>query len=553
LVIPAAAEWIEIKNGMDMETISKVSQYCDSLVYSAFEIPPHFWVQSAEHEPKYANMEAALNTFRQGPINSAWLDIKDVADEILATLGLGDKYEFRYALKYESTRADMQKDLENGALTRAEYRERVSYGFDEENDELLSQFTVINTTIALEHALNNAPLVVPTKPEAGAGPGNAANKPNTVPMPGDAAPGLSAKSAGVAEKGGPGSGRYPAGSGKQPQRGPAPEQYRETSGTEAGREGFVDYYQGHGDIPGGISAAWRDIAGRQGKIPASLKINRAETGWRTKAAGGFKSQPVRGPITKAQGMSIAGDVRRLTVATATHHAPAIKEKIKAALKAQHDRIKAKLSLATAKWEVLPKKNESKKAAGVPRKEIKVILADVFDTDSENSTMGDTLQSAYAAVTPDATENMTQTFGMKPEKLSDTVNLFGRDNAPKVNDTTKQALEDYLKDAVDNNLTLNDAANGMADMFEFSDARAEMISRTEIKRALDLANTDFMKNSGVVKTYQVIGCNEPSDDPEYCNREGIMPEELDSLEPHPNCGGSLVPETFNEGGGDDEND
>jgi hypothetical protein len=492
LKIPSAAEWIEVKNGMDMETISKVSSYCDSLVYSAFEIPPHFWVQSAEHEPKYANMEAALNTFRQGPINSAWLDIKDVADEILTALGLDEKYEFRYALKYESTRADMLADVINGLMKPEEYRERVSYGYDEDNSPLLQQYHVINTTIALEHALNNAPLVVPTKPEAGAGPGNAANKPNTVPMPGDAAPGLSAKSAGVAEKGRPGSGRYPA-------------------------------------------------------------VDRAENGWRTKAAGGFKSQPVRGKITKAQGMSIAGDVRRLTVATATHHAPEIKEKIKAALKAQHDRIKAKLSLATAKWEVLPKKNESKKAAGVPRKEIKVILADVFDTDSENSTMGDTLQSAYAAVTPDATENMTQTFGMKPEKLSDTVNLFGRDNAPKVNDTTKQALEDYLKDAANENLTLTDTANGMADMFEFSDARAEMISRTEIKRALDLANTDFMKNSGVVKTYQVIGCNEPSDDPEYCNREGIMPEELDSLEPHPNCGGSLVPETFNEGGGEDEND
>ena len=141
--------------------------------------------------------------------------------------------------------------------------------------------------------------------------------------------------------------------------------------------------------------------------------------------------------------------------------------------------------------------------------------------------------------------MTQTFGMKPEKLSDTVNLFGRDNAPKVNDTTKQALEDYLKDAADNNLTLNDTANGMADMFEFSDERAEMISRTEIKRALDKANLDFMKNSGVVKTYQVIGCNEPSDDPEYCNRTDISPDEVEGLEPHPNCGGSLVPQEFND--------
>ena len=549
LIIPSAAEWQEIKNGMDMETITKVSSYCDSLVYSAFEIPPHFWVQSAEHEPKFANMEAALNIFRQGPINSAWLDIKDVADEILKTLGLADKYEFRYAMKYESTRADMLADVINGLMRPEEYRERVTYGFDPDNSDLLKQYHVPNTTVALQHALNNAPVVVPTKPEAGAGPGNAANKPNTVPMGGDAATsGQSKLMAGESEKGGPGSGRYPAGSGK-----PTPEPYRETVGSEAGREGYVDYYQSHGDVPGGISAAWRDIAARTGKVPASLKVDRAETGWRTKAAGGFKSQPVRGPITPSQGKSIAEDVRRLTVATATHHAAAIKAKIKDALKAQHDRIKAKLSLATAKWEALPKKNESKKAAGVPRKEIKVILADVFDDDSENSSIGDTLQSAYAAVTPDATENMTQTFGMKPDKLSDTVSLFGRDNAPVVNDTTKQALEDYLKDAADKNLTLTETANGMADEFAFSDARAEMISRTEIKRALDLANTDFMKNSGVVKTYQVIGCTEPSDDPEYCNREGILPEELDSLEPHPNCGGTLVPESFNDLPGDENAD
>jgi hypothetical protein len=507
LIVPSSATVQEVKNGMDMKTISDVSQYCDSLVYSAFEIPPHFWVQSAEHEPKYANMEAALNTFRQGPINSAWLDIQDIAMEILQTLELSDKYEFRYSLKYESTRADMQKDLELGAMTRAEYRERVSYGFDDDNSGLLQQYTVLNTTVSLENALNNAPQPVPVKPEAGSEPGNAANKNNTVLMPGEAL-GTSKLMYGESEKGGPG-----------------------------------------GDLPGGLSAAWRDVAARTGRIPASIKVARSETGWRTKAAGGFKSLPVRGPVTNIQGKKIADDVRRLTVATATHHAAGVKGTVKDALKAQHDRVKAKLLTMGAKWNALTKKGTSKKSAGVTIKEIKAILPDVFNTDNENDQMGDTLNSVYATVTPDATENMTQTFGIKPTKLSDTVKLFGRDNAPKVNDTTKQALEDYLKDAADNNLTLTDTANGMADQFSFSDARAEMISRTEISRALDKANADFMKNSGVVKLYMVIGCEDEETD---CNRTDIEPDELDGLEFHPNHGGSIVPQEFIDLGGDDEN-
>ena len=401
LVIPSAAEWQEIKNGMDMKTIQEVSTYCDSLVYSAFEIPPHFWVQSAEHEPKYANMEAALNTFRQGPINSAWLDIKDVANEILSAMGLSDKYEFKYALKYESTRADMLADVQNGILTRTEYRDRVSYDADEDNSEILEQYSVLNTTVALQHALNNAPVVVPTKPEAGAGPGNAANKPNTVPMGGDAkVPGESKLMAG-----GPGSGPHPGG-GTATLPAPAESWMRQHLDRrehliEALKKGVITPELAEALDAADNAAQGAIIHGKPLEPGRTIneKIDRSETGWRTKAAGGFKSQPVRGPITKAQGEAIAADVRRLTVATATHHAATTKSKIKAALKAQHDRIKSKLLTLGARWLSLTKQGETKKAAGTPRKEIKAILPDVFNDDSENSSMGDTfgqcLRSGYA--------------------------------------------------------------------------------------------------------------------------------------------------------------
>jgi hypothetical protein len=553
IVLPSAADIKELNGGFNMDVIERTSMLCDALVYSAFEIPSHFWVQNAKQEPKFKNMEESINVFRQGPINTAWADIKDVADEILKILELDDKYEFRYSLKYESNREDMLLDVQNGNMTRAEYRERVSYGHDENNIDALETYTVLNTTVALEHAINNAPQPVPVKPEAGTEPGNAANKDLTVPMPGEAKPGISAKAAGVAEKGGPGSGRYPAGSGNNGgTSGATHVPFVETVGVEAARAAYLDYYTSQGDLPGAMTSAWRGVAYDQGRVPSAIKmIKRASSGWRTKAAGGFKSQPIRGRVSKEQGKALAHDIKRLTDATAIHHNSTVTFKIKQALKVQKDRIKSALLKQGSKWDALVAKygkGEGKKAA-TPNREIKVMLPDIFDNETEDSFMGDNIQAIYSTVTPDALENMTQAMGIKPNKLSDTVNLFGRDNAPKVNDTTKQALEDYLKEAIDNNLTLNDTAAGMEDMFEFSPARSEMISRTEITRALDKANTDFMKNSGVVKTYMVVGCEDNETD---CNATDIDPDELDSLDFHPNHTGVIVPQDYNEGDDEDDN-
>jgi HK97 family phage prohead protease len=66
-------------------------------------------------------------------------------------------------------------------------------------------------------------------------------------------------------KGGPGSGRYPAGSGSGAS-GTAPKDF--STLFEDVRGEYIDYYTSQGDTKGAVAAAWRDVAGRQGKVPS---------------------------------------------------------------------------------------------------------------------------------------------------------------------------------------------------------------------------------------------------------------------------------------------
>jgi flagellar biosynthesis GTPase FlhF len=73
------------------------------------------------------------------------------------------------------------------------------------------------------------------------------------------------------EKGGPGSGRYPAGSGGTAGATAVHEPLPKVGTPEDVRGDYIDYYTSHGDAQGATDAAWRDVAGRQGKIPSAVK------------------------------------------------------------------------------------------------------------------------------------------------------------------------------------------------------------------------------------------------------------------------------------------
>jgi len=546
LALASAVDIKELTGGFDIDMLQKTIMLCDALVYNAFEIPSHFWVLDPQHEPKYANIEKSINIFRFGPINDAWLDAKEVSDRILMAMGKSDKFEFRYALAYESSRENMQADLQNGVINRAEYRDMVSYpeDEDEENMAALKKYTVVNTTVDLVHALNNVPPKLPTNPDAVDNP--LAPKPQAMLMK------LMVEQ------------QAPSDSLEDPDKIPAPASDETKKPPETAMPPEIDQLQG-------------------------IKVKQAKRAndWRATNSGGYRSKPVSEKWTSGElkdpknVKAIHADMTRLSDASFIKHVKHSTDKYERFLSQQLKRIMDALKKHRGAYEELlakyPAKKKDKAARPDKRKDIKNFVDKVFDHAGETDKIGDIHEDVWGSIAKDAVDNTGLILTIRVDtslghKIADEVSIAGRDTAPLVSDTTQQALEDYIKDSVADGDTYGEMANeiykGMAgDVSDYVDPetgevtgsidskmrlhdRAELIARTETHQAYDKAAAKFMKETGVVEKYQIINC-ECNEWP--CNADDIDPEDVDDAieAAHPNHSGILVPQSYKDILGEEE--
>jgi len=121
---------------------------------------------------------------------------------------------------------------------------------------------------------------------------------------------------------------------------------------------------------------------------------------------------------------------------------------------------------------------------------------------------------------------------------------------RINETTRSQMASIIGRGLDQELPVNEVARIMRDeMGDRFAARIPTIVRTEMGRSADLGRALSLKDSGLVRTVEVIGCQavEPNI-PTYqgrptCNIKNVPVADSDTLEFHPNHTGTIVPETF----------
>lgn len=124
----------------------------------------------------------------------------------------------------------------------------------------------------------------------------------------------------------------------------------------------------------------------------------------------------------------------------------------------------------------------------------------------------------------------------------------------IEETTRAGLRSILEDAFTEGLSPAELAERIRDSFEFSDARAEMIARTESAMAHVQGTLDGWKESGVVSGKSVILSNDHPDTDECDDAADLggvaIDDDFGGLgDPpyHPNCECDVLPEVESGGG------
>ena len=136
----------------------------------------------------------------------------------------------------------------------------------------------------------------------------------------------------------------------------------------------------------------------------------------------------------------------------------------------------------------------------------------------------------------------------------------------IEETTRDDLRNMITQAIDEGWSTGRLGNEIEDAFAFSEARADMIARTEIKMADSAGSMIGYRESGVVSTKTWQLSNEHADDDE-CDEnadEGAIPLDEpfpsgdDTAPGHPNCKCDVVPgvdwdkvDEMNAGAGEEE--
>lgn len=118
----------------------------------------------------------------------------------------------------------------------------------------------------------------------------------------------------------------------------------------------------------------------------------------------------------------------------------------------------------------------------------------------------------------------------------------------INESTRDGLRDLIGKAFEDGLSPEELSNAIRDAYEFSGARADLISRTELAFAHTQGELDAMKASGAV-TGKSLLLSDSHDQDDECNDaadEGVVDLDADIDPPlHPNCECTLVYEVAEE--------
>lgn len=278
---------------------------------------------------------------------------------------------------------------------------------------------------------------------------------------------------------------------------------------------------------------------------------------------------------------IQRDMKRLLDATHTHNQKKLSKKVENLLGKQVKSILSKFAENSSEYNQLLEKYGPKqemkssrhelKGNGNFNEELKALVKKCFSVDESNIEVSQLMSDSAKELTADVCENneTVLTISIDPEKakaVAEKVSLNAGKKTVRMSESTRTKLERYIKNGIAEGKTVNECTNGIykgfsgslkqycnpetGEVYRSTDTsqaiyrRAETISATEVTKAMDLAHREFYKQTPVAKTFQIIGCTEVESGYD-CNRTNIQPDEIDSIERHPRCTGTLVIESFNE--------
>lgn len=491
------------------ESLIATTEYLERAILQLFNLPTTLWAKSGQDLPRYNNLAELTQTCRETIIKDAQDSIKIVCNKILQQQGLGDKYCFDFIGDAEFTADELRKDVATGNITRNTYA--LLRGLPKSEDP--------NADI----------LLIPN---------------NLIPI----------SMSGV----------------------------RVTAGAE---ELGVDVNDVALSLGGGGA---KGVAGSPPLLPTRRKhtaipMSPRVPSWRDGNSGGWVSEPAHGvwkaKEAKKNAKKIREDMLRLQRATVKRHTKRIADRLEkhlgeVALEVMTGFVKHQNQLFTeAQAETVSVKKD--RGANDIGRQVRNFTFKIYDADDDAAVLQESIEDGYDLASADAIKNQAGVLTIAVSKdsmarISKYVNLGVEDRAVRMSKTTRDMVEESIKGSMRDGESWGGAANrlykdltgslenfvdpetgavtGTLDTKSRIHDRAECIARTEMGRAYDRASSKMFRDLNVAKSYMVIGCEDNETD---CNATGILPDELDSLEFHPNHTGTIVVEEFSDDFGEAE--
>jgi phage portal protein BeeE len=479
----------------------------DIEIFTLFNMPCSFWAIDGKDLPRYGNLEAQTQVFRETVLKEI-LDVHTIiGNKILEMQRVENKYTFSYsnAQSYQASQ-QLTKDWMAGMLKRDEARKFV--GLEPVGGEDGDSFYVRETAVAKDEADLKAE-------EAGAD--------NKFDVPGEQDKVL------------------PQTDKHKPQDSAQTLQKKKSCAVYRSREKSWRDTNAGGWISKPEREVWkrREIPGNKERIVKDL--HRLQTATKERHSGKLY-HPIKKFLHEQLGRIMkAVEEKKGEYESLVKRHGGVKEKVK-----------------DPKNEDIKKFQQDLFKLDEENKLLKPIISSAYK--STGPDVVENIASTFTiSVKPEEIHAITQ-------KIS----LVGDSRAPMVNESTNASLEGFIRDSVDNNYSWGELANNIyhgyaGNVTDYVDKngqvyrsiddsqslhdRAELIAQTETQKACTEASKAYYQGSESIKTFQIYGCSEPPDN-EWCGKTGILPDELDDIDLHPRCVGVLVPDEFDENFGAD---
>jgi hypothetical protein len=527
-VVPPGMKVTETTGMSSPEDMITTMEYVNRTILQLFHLPSTMWLKTGAELPKYNNLHEQTQMCRETVIKEVLDAIKIVCNKILQFQGLDDKYYFDFVGEALFTPEEIEAKVKASLMTHNEGRKLI--GMPEIKDPNADKLLVMSNLTPIEFAGIQRRAIEETE---------------------DITPG---------------------GDGPEFENEPDDKSLKQVAGARKphGDDKAVNKSQ--------VAAPW----------PRLYSMRRREKSWRDTNGGGWASIP-EGNVWKAKQAKrdvkkVREDMLRLQKATLKKHGSKVSGRIEKHLAETVHGIMAEFLKEKTAYEALLAKHgkgSAQKARHGDDKGVNVrkFTFSIYDRDDDADGLKEILSDSYSSVGQDALANdsMTLTIAIDSsatKRIMKYVNLDTGDRSVRMTATTRDIIEQALKDSLDNGDTWGAAANNLYKNFagelgNYVDPesgavtgtidssgrlhdRAECITRTEMSRAYDRAGGKALRDLNVAKSYSLLGCMEPTDE-WPCNEENILPEELDDVmaERHPQCTGTIVIGEFNDSFGESE--